>query len=153
MPRLRRPAPAFLLLAALVGPLYLFALTPFAVPDEPFRYRQALARAAAPAGRAEWDGAFALDGLARFQHRNRPEGYAFLGGAGAPEGTADSAGNIWNLQGRYWTPALPLLLCAAFARDPDPAAPEPAPTGLLFPALALLHLDAVVCIVKTTLGG
>ena len=67
--------------------------------------------------------------------------------------TPDSAGNIWNLQGRYWTPALPLLLCAAFARDPDPTAPEPAPTGLLFPALALLHLDAVVCIVKTTLGG
>ena len=67
--------------------------------------------------------------------------------------TPARAGNVWNLQGRYWTPVLPLVLLAAFAREGRPAPRPPRTAGLLFAALALLHLDAIVFLVKRTVGA
>ena len=102
-PRLRRPAAAFAVVAVLVGPLYAAVVTPFSVPDETFHYRQVLSRAAPLAGAAELGAEFALGDLGRFLHRNRPEGYVFLGGgsAGADGGKGTVRPGEWGRKGNF----------------------------------------------------
>lgn len=76
--------------------------------------------------------------------------------------TPDSSTTILGLQGRYWTPVLPLAAVALFARNKEPGSdglicrgsgsiPEIPFDRFLFPIMMLAHCDAIICIVKATL--
>jgi len=61
---------------------------------------------------------------------------------------------VIGLQGRYWTPVLPLLLCALSAgrsRNRGDTPPGPGSTGkgrFLFPAIVALHLAVIAFVLK-----
>ena len=73
VPGFRKPHRAFLLFAVLIGPLYVFSLTPFSPPDERFHWCQTLRFASELTGRRNLDSSF---GMNMFHgHVNRPDGY------------------------------------------------------------------------------
>ena len=75
LPGLRKPHRAFLLCIGLLGPLYVFLLTPFSVPDEQFHYQQSLARAASWTRVERLDKDYLLPGMPG--HANSVQGYLF----------------------------------------------------------------------------
>lgn len=73
VPGFRKPHRAFLLFAVLIGPLYVFSLTPFSPPDERFHWCQTVRFASELTGRRNLDSSF---GMNMFHgHVNRPDGY------------------------------------------------------------------------------
>ena len=73
VPAFRKPHRAFVLFAVLIGPLYVFSLTPFSPPDERFHWCQTLRFASELTGRRNLDSSF---GMNMFHgHVNRPDGY------------------------------------------------------------------------------
>lgn len=66
---------------------------------------------------------------------------------------------VVGLQGRYWTPLMPLLACVVLARSsggdgPRVPAPDSAGRGrLLFPALLAMHFSVIVFVAKFSVRG
>ena len=73
VPAFRKPHRAFVLFAVLIGPLYVFSLTPLSPPDEEYHWCQTLHVASDLIDRKELDSSFQLK---MFEpHVNRPDGY------------------------------------------------------------------------------